>query len=121
MKRPRIRALFPPFVLLLTALELHAAVNITSPAVADSFPAVPAATDWSTASVAGTAPADAAALDAAVIANTTSAGVADALGSSPANPPVLQCDCPLQYHFVAPENPPAGECLYAADGYPQNS
>ncbi len=62
---------------------LHAAVNISNPGVPDPFAAVPAVADWSTLNVAGTAPANAAALDAAVNANAnaTATGVNGALAT----------------------------------------
>ncbi len=87
MKATRIRTALLPLAALLPVSALQAAVSITDPPVPDSFPGVPAVADWSTLSVAGTAPADAAALDAAVIAGTDGLAVNGVLGSSTTVPP----------------------------------
>jgi len=87
MKATRIRTALLPLAALLPVSVLQAAVSITDPPVPDPFPGIPAVADWSTLSVAGTAPGDAAALDSAVNAATDSFAVNGTVGSSATNPP----------------------------------
>jgi hypothetical protein len=87
MKAHRIKTALLPLAALLPVSALYGAVSITDPPVPDPFPAIPAVADWSTLSVAGTAPADAAALDTAVMTTTDALAVNGTLGSSTTVPP----------------------------------
>ena len=87
MKLPRLINWFTAILSISLTSALHA-IDITAGATPNPFPAVPAVTDWSTASVAGSsATTDGATFDAAVIAATDAATIATVLPATATIPP----------------------------------